>query len=177
MRKTERGAELTIQEIDTFGQVLDNISYELRNEQPDMKKALKGLDLLQQTLFLMLPDHVIEGVAVARGESEVVLWESEEQGLSLEFVAEQEVPRWKREVGAVVVSPAVVQGYRLVPPLCSKCWRYDMCHDMAADDHMDEDIDAALALAREQECWAIDEDRLLEDAAASGDLESWAVGA
>ncbi len=59
MRKTERGAELTIQEIDTF----------------------------------------IEGVAVARGESEVVLWVSEEQGLSLEFVAEQEVSRWKREVG------------------------------------------------------------------------------
>lgn len=116
---------------------------------------------------------------VARGEMAVVLWESVE-GLELKVVGELEVGRWKREMAAVLVSPAVVYGYRVDPPLCSKCMRYGLCHDdMAADDPDEEGIDAALALVREQECWAINDKKLLADAAAASgdDLEAWAAGA
>lgn len=120
---------------------------------------------------------------VVRGDGmEVVVFPGQD-GWEVAAVADAEVRRWQREVGAIPVSATVVYDYRLgaAVPVCQQCERYDVCRDMAADDHDDQEIDEVLEAARKQECWAFDFGKMLGDINNLPDDEEavreWAEGA
>ncbi len=61
MKKTKNGVEISFDEVDALGSVVDICVIELNKKQPDLKKVKDGLDLVLEALFLMMPNHVIEG--------------------------------------------------------------------------------------------------------------------
>lgn len=61
MKKTKNGVEISFDEVDALGSVVDICVIELNKKQPDLKKVKDGLDLVLGALFLMMPNHVIEG--------------------------------------------------------------------------------------------------------------------
>lgn len=116
-------------------------------------------------------------ILVGRGGVDLVLTEGD-IGLEARFVPDFDVYRWRGECEAIVVSPAVLLDYRCELPECTECDEYGLCTDMARDDHdTDGEISSRLAQAREQECVAVDLDRLLAAAGTHADaLEAWATG-
>jgi hypothetical protein len=100
-------------------------------------------------------------ILVGRGDVELVAVPVVND-ISVEFIAFHELSRWKREVGAIAVSPAAYLDFSVDLPPCADCYHFDLCRDMAADSHSETQIQKAMESARAEECTAIDAQKLKE---------------
>lgn len=115
-------------------------------------------------------------IKTIRGEGQVVVAvKSANGGWEIESIGELDLERWRRECGAIEISPSRLVEYSMAPPLCPECDQYDFCSDSS---HADKDkISAELNLARTMECRAVDTERLSGDIlkVPGNTLEEWAA--